>query len=306
VAWLRANSADPFVGGHDPEAFSLDLLAPFIYGEHWPFSALTEGYWSDIDLKLTEASVHLGGSVLALVALVAVVTRRLRVPGLGSWYVMLAFFAVMSLGPTLRVWGNEVSAVPMPYPLLERIIPGLSLSGVPARMILMTILAAAVISAVGVGWLMRAGNAGRLAAVALALVLVVEYLPEDPRVEDAPIFVSDIAIPQYVSELRDLPEGGSVLDLTSRGDLDLYYQTVHGKPLAVGKLSRLPTSAFILQAAVQSAVARGAYRTLSDDLGVRYLVTDSPICSEPTGPCLGVRLVFDGGNRRFYDLGGTG
>jgi hypothetical protein len=298
---LVANAKDPFVGGHQSKDFSLDLLAPVIYGGHWRFGSLTEPYWSRTGLKIDEGSVHLGISVLFLLAYVLLRRRVFGFPGIGQWYFILLFFALLSLGPVLHVWGKEITSVKLPYALLER-LPGLSLSGVPARMIVMTVLAAAVICAVGLSRLARQGLAGRIVAVLLVALVIVEYLPSTPYKLPAPIWTSQIAVPEYVSVLKGLPGGGSLLDLTARGDLDLYYQTIHGKPIALGKLSRLPASLFFREGELKALASQGKFLVLHRQFSVKYMVTPTLVCPGSSADCASVKLVYQDTGHWVYDL----
>lgn len=70
--------------------------------------------------------------------------------GLRLWYFILIFFTIMSLGPALHIWGWEIPFIRFPYALFEMVFPPLKVSGVPVRMIIMTTLSAAVISAMGI------------------------------------------------------------------------------------------------------------------------------------------------------------
>jgi hypothetical protein len=301
---LVANAKDPLVGGHLSKDFSLDLLAPVIHGGHWRFSALTKPYWSSVDLKIDESSVHLGVSVIILLIYVFYVWLRRRVfsfPGIGIWYFILIFFALLSLGPVLQVWGKEITSVKLPYALLER-LPGLALSGVPARMIVITLLAAAVICAVGFSRLLRLGLVGRSFALLLAALLVVEYLPSTPHGLPTPIWTSQIAAPEYVAALKALSPGGSVLDLTARNDLDLYYQTIHDKPIALGSMSRVPASLFFREGELKALVAQGNLISLHKQHSVRYLVTPTQICPGSSADCPSIKLMYQDTGHWVYDL----
>ncbi len=67
AALLIPSLRDPLTGAHPPDEYSLDLLAPFIYGGHWRFASLTSGYWSQLRGNIHESSVHLGLSVVILI-----------------------------------------------------------------------------------------------------------------------------------------------------------------------------------------------------------------------------------------------
>jgi hypothetical protein len=301
-ALLAADANDPFVGAHASREFSLDLLAPVIHGGHWRFSSFTEPYWSRVGLKYDESSVHLGVSVLLLLGYVLVRHRGLNFPSKGLWYFILAGFAILSLGPVLHVWGREMSGAVLPYALLEKVVPGLQLSGVPARMIVMTILAAAVIAPIGFASLLGSNWMGRGLAAILVGLMIFEYLPSNPRGLPDPIWALEMSVPEYVTHLKDLPKGGSVLDLTARSDLALYYQTVHDKPLAAAFLSRLPASLFFREGELKALVAQGNLISPHKQHSVRYLVTPTQICPGISPDCASVKLVYQDGSHWLYDL----
>jgi hypothetical protein len=292
---LLLNARDPLIGAHPVADFSLDLLAPFIPGGHWRFAELTAGYWSSLPGFIHESSVHLGLSVVAI--LVYVWVNRARVPAFrpGLWYLVLGFFAVLSLGPALQVWGRQVGPPVLPYAWLEAIFPPLALSGVPVRMMVMVMLAASVIAAMGLKMLFAGGDRKRLLAVALLALLVVEYLP-------APIPASRLEVPEYVRVLGALEnDGKGVLDTVAGPTIGLYYQTVHEKPMALGYIARLPRSVATIDAQLFGAWERGDYEELRRVFGVRYLVT-YPDVSVSLG-AVPATVVYEDARVRLYDLG---
>ena len=77
VALLRFNAHDPLLGAHNPRAYSTDLFAPFVDGGFWHFASLTHFYWRHVRTAVSESSVYLGTSVVALLAIAAI--RRSKV-----------------------------------------------------------------------------------------------------------------------------------------------------------------------------------------------------------------------------------
>jgi len=149
ASFLLLNATDP-LWGFPPKEYSLDLLAPFIPGAHWRFAHLTHFYWSNLRLNINESSVHIGLAVFCVLIFMWVKRRKFPVQGLRLWYFILIFFTIMSLGPALHIWGWEIPFIRFPYALFEMVFPPLKVSGVPVRMIIMTTLSAAVISAMGI------------------------------------------------------------------------------------------------------------------------------------------------------------
>jgi hypothetical protein len=283
---------DPLLDAHNPESFALDLFALFVPGETWHFSQLTEGYWSNLPLALSEASVYLGYGVIILVGYLWIKRRRTR-STVGLWFFLAGIFFLLALGPVLQVNGKIIYEGVMPYTLLEKILPFLKLSGVPARMAVMVTLSAAVMSAMAVTLLQKSPR-GKVFALLLAVLLVVEYLP-------ASLPATSTDVPEYVTALAELPDAGGVLDeATPTKYLQLYYQTVHGKPMAFGYVARTPSSVAEKGQGLNRAINRGEYATLWDTYRIRYIATRDVI--EYDDPHLSFELVYQNDEVNIYRL----
>jgi hypothetical protein len=229
------NRRDPLLGSHPPLEFSTDLLAPFIPGGHWRFADLTKFYWSRISGNIHENSVYIGLSVCCMLIYVWIKRHKLKFESLYLFYFFLIFFFVLSLGPALQIGGKIYTGIKMPYLLLEHLLPFIKLSGCPVRMMVMVMLSASVICAVGFEMLFQ-NQRTRWILTGIMLILFFEYLPQ-------PIPSSNISIPKYVDILKKLPGNEGVIDLAANSPpLSLYYQTVYNKPMAFGYISRTPSS----------------------------------------------------------------
>ena len=193
--WFQ-NVTDPITPTHTAEHFPLDLLAPFIPGGHWRFAELTRPYWPRLQGNIHETSVALGWTVLFLCGYVWSRRRRLSSRDLSLWFLTGAVFAILSLGPTLHVWGWELSGRVLPYAWLEQILPSIKLSGDPVRMFVMVTLSASLISAAGLQMLWEEGR--RRWIVVIVGVLAIEYLPK-------PLPATQLATPVHVRILKELP-----------------------------------------------------------------------------------------------------
>ncbi len=199
----------------------------------------------------------------------------------------------MSLGPVLQVNGKIVYEALMPYTLLEKIIPFLKLSGVPVRMVVMVTLSASVLYAMAVTLLMKSLRRQVLAFLLVAL-LVVEYLP-------ASLPATPTDVPPYVTALSELPDDGGVLDQAAQTKyLQLYYQTVHQKPMAFGYIARTPSSVAEKGSLLRRAVNREEYSTLWDTYRIRYVATTDVI--EYDDPYISVELIHQDGEVNIYRL----
>lgn len=282
---------DPLMDAHNPLNFGLDLLALFVPGETWRFGQLTEPVWSNFLLGKSEASVYLGYAVILFLVIAWV--RRRELEDAGLWFFLVGFFFLMALGPVLVVGGRVVYDGPMPYTLMENILPFLKLSGVPIRMVVMVTLSASVLGAMAITELKKTKR-GIAFAFLLTALLAVEYLP-------APLPATSPQVPEYVRALAKLPEDGGVLDLAAPTKyLQLYYQTQHGKPMAFGYLARTPSSVIEKERGLNRAINREDYVALWDVYHIRYLVTRDAI--EFEDPFVSLELVHQDAEVNIYRL----
>ena len=294
LLWLAHR--DRLIGAHEANEFSLDLLAPFIYGGHWRFSQWTQGYWSKLSGNIHESSVHIGLTVLLVAAYACWMRKDLACPkGVGLWLLIGGVFAVFSLGPALHIWGREVVHGRLPYAWLERIFPPLRMSGVPVRMIVMTQLAAAVLCAWGLDHILRTKRPGRLvAAIGLGLLLF-EYLP-------APIPTTRLETPSYVEFVRGLPTRGGIVDHYAgvNSPQALLWQTRHGKPIAFGYVSRVPQNKLLKDLELRALLYSGSFLEACSRFRVSEVVTNDVPDGEESIP--GAKTVFRDGTVRVIAL----
>ena len=290
---LWTDQRDPFMGEHDASQFSLDLLALWIPGGTWRFHELSEAFWSRLPGNTTESSVHLGVGV-TLAALFAWRSRaRPAAPDLTLWWVILGFFAVMSLGPSLQIWGR-LYPIPLPYRLLEQGFPPLRVSGVPVRMVVMVTLAAGILAGAGIDELLRRGARARVGALLLMLCMVVELLPR-------PLTTTDSRrVPGWVAPLAALPKQHGFMDATAAipSAAALYFQTLHEVPMFEGFIARVPASVFLKSNALRQLLLRRDFASLCQQYGFAYF-----LLRERTGHgALPVAPVWMGEGLELYDV----
>jgi len=294
-ALLLSNRKDPLTGFFNPKTYSLDLLGPFIPGGRWRFAYLTKGYWSRLPGNIGESTVHIGLSVTFLVACVWTQRRKLRDQAVGLWFSLVFVFGILALGPVLQIWGKEIPFIRLPYALLELLLPPIRLSGSPVRMMVMVSLGVGVISAYGLPLLAkRLGAKAPLVILPLLSLLAIEYLPW-------PMFATRVEVPRHVRVLRDLPSKGGVLDLWEPTKFccceALYHQTIHGKPIAFGYISRVPQSVVEKDRQISRLISDGDYQTLHNDYGFEYLVSQSSLDHSS------LRLIYSDERAYLYQLG---
>ena len=178
-----------------------------------------------------------------------------------GWFWMLGIFAALSLGPFVQVAGVN-TYVPGPWALL-RYLPIVGLARMPGRFAVVAALAAAVrfalaLKALGERWPARR----RLVLATAGVLLVFELLPA-PR----PLYSAQV--PRIYDIVRADPRPVRILELpfgvrdgiSSEGNFSARYQfhqTVHGKRLMGGYLSRVSDRRF------REVRASGMLRALLD------------------------------------------
>ncbi|MEZ5293389.1 MAG: glycosyltransferase 87 family protein [Vicinamibacterales bacterium] len=181
-----------------------------------------------------------------------------------GWTWTTAIFAALSLGPFVHVGGAN-TYVPGPWAFL-RYVPVVNLTRMPGRFAVVVALCASVLFALALRALGDRWPARRRTIMAtVACLLAFELLP-------APRPLYSAAVPSVYTIIRDDPRDVRVLELpfgardgvTSIGDFSAryqFYQTVHGKPLVGGYLSRVSARRFRELAATPTL---GSLITLSE------------------------------------------
>jgi hypothetical protein len=189
---------------------------------------------------------HAGENVASLplvaLAVILIAWRVTRVSPDRTWLVVTAAFASVAVGPFLRIGGIE-TFIPTPWTFL-RYVPVLGEARMPSRFSVMVLLGATVLFASALAALGRRAPGARRRTLAIVTALVVFELMALPR----PLFSA--AVPGVYRTIAADHRDVSVLDLPFgvRDGLVTYgaftpasqfYQTVHGKPIVGGYLSRI-------------------------------------------------------------------
>ncbi|MHB8168343.1 MAG: hypothetical protein ACYDET_01690 [Thermoleophilia bacterium] len=282
IAFLHQNQVNPFTGIHDAARFSIDLIGPFVPG------FLKSWYGSRLMVGEGVGESFLGVTVWGLLIYLIAKRKSFKKQEFPLPFVLIFFvFLVLSLGPDLHVHNRNLGTF-LPYAPLEKIIPGMSVSGVPARNMIMVVMAAAVIVSIALKKIMEAAKWRYLLLALITGALVLEYLP-------AQSFKPTVAqIDPYAIYLKDTPGNDAVFD-----DRDPYAslldQIVDGRPVSQGLVSRIPKSVHDKSQALLKALQEGNYAELRDD-GFRYLAVDRKV------HIAGLDRVFKSQKTSLYDL----
>ena len=300
--------------------FSADLLGfvtPQVFHPLWGDWALDRS--AAFSATPSEYTVFAGFTVLFLAGIALMATRKTRrdakarrQPAAADasastsawfWVVAAGVFAVLALGPVLKINGRSDllpggGQIPLPYALLYRIIPFIKLSRSVSRFDVMVMLFLGVAAAFGtvgvvnwgIGRLVKRGASSRTArAVARGVLLLVaglilfEFLA-------APYPISPPDTPAWYEQLAADPSNEAVLNLPANYERPWYllYQITHGKPLATGYVTRDDPSVLRERAPVLSQfwylgpdihtqsfdLGKQGMQVLHDLLGVGWVVLD--------------------------------
>ncbi|MDO8335938.1 MAG: hypothetical protein Q7T74_04130 [Candidatus Saccharibacteria bacterium] len=290
LALLYANSTTEFSGSHPARVFSTDVLSPFIPGGFWRFHDLTDWYWSLLPANIFEATVYLGWSVI-IVLLISLVKRKKFTSDLVFWQILVGVFGILSLGPRLMIFGKTIEQIPMPYVIMERVIPGMKLSGMPIRMMVMVTLGSAVIVAIVLAKFKFNTTKGRVLIGLFIVVFVIEMLPSS-------LPLTNIQYPNYVYKLKSLPSTGGVLDEAAKSpSIQLYYQTSYNKPMAFGYISRLPNELNNKEFPLFAYNTENKFDKFCSEFKIRYLTAPINKPRNTTFP-----IIYKDNQAIIYDL----
>lgn len=199
-----------------------------------------------------ERIAYLGLAPLAMALYGSLADLRGRWP----WLVTLLVAVLLAMGPALIVVGRATD-IPMPYALLQR-LPLFAWGRTPERLLQLAGLAVAMLAAYAVSSLrLKPWMTGVLLAVCVLGSLTIWPFPEGTPTP-----------PPEVSSLAH--QEGLVLDLPISkrqiGNLAMYYQTEHGRPIIGGYIHRDPPGQRAFVKALDEALlgqARAAARPLT-------------------------------------------
>jgi hypothetical protein len=237
-----AQDSDGSRGGHDAKWCSVALTSLVIPGRIQLISAFTRPLTERNHQSPVEAAAYLGLLPLACVV-VCITPWRKRPRELDFALASGAVALVLSLGPYARVF-DRLLEVPLPYALLERLVPPLRIGGCVNRFHLLVFLPLALATAFALDRLAARVRRPSALYVIVALLIAVEYAPMDPGVSTWPLTPPDPAL----RALSDSGIPGGVLDIDPGQDA-LIRQLQHQRPITFGWIARRPRMLFKARAA---------------------------------------------------------
>jgi hypothetical protein len=164
--------------------------------------------------------------------------------------------------------------------MVEPAFPLLGVLRVPARFMIFALLFASIFAGLALKRLLPDGGKGKAIAVGIILLLLLERWPQSDG------FVFDPSIPEFYSGLAKDNSAHAIffypgINYYSALQED-YFQTIHGKNLSYGVLSRQPIGGnplFSLYSAGIEPSSSGKAVSLARNLGYDYLVVEKKACT---------------------------
>jgi hypothetical protein len=269
------------------ERLSADLTAFFTPSSLHPiWGAWAAGWAERFTASTSERTVFAGYCVVTL-AVLGLITYRRRA---AIWGATAVVFGVLAMGPVLHIGGAThfagIGPVPLPYVLLERVVPMLKIARSVSRFDVVVTLSLGILAAMGTLWLLRSVQ-GRwpasvgvpLAALGIVAAITLEYVA-------VPYPMSFPETQPFHHQLAREPGDFAVMDVpmdTWDRPANLLYQTVHQKPLVSAYTSRSNPQApawrtpvlqsfRYLEPDINSGDPVGLAGTVLGDLNVRYVI----------------------------------
>lgn len=229
--------------------YSADLLGFFLPQVFHPlFKDAVSPIYNNFSGNAAEYTVFMGYTVilLSILCLIKIKTNETK-----FWALSAAIFFILCLGPILHVNGilslpveGYNLYIPLPYAVLMH-IPFFSMARVPSRWDVLVMLSLAVLAGYGLSYVIDkygAKSSKNKYKVDILLILVsclilFEFL-------SVPFTMSSSEIPTFYEQLANDEEDYAILEVPIIWYADvLYYQTLHGKNLVGGYVSRPPNNA---------------------------------------------------------------
>lgn len=273
-------------------AASADLAAYFVPSNlHplWGGAGVIRKMYASFPGGPSEGTVAFGYAALALggTAFFRAGWRKIY-----PWAITLAVFMALSLGPDLQIFGEEyLGFTRLPYNWLIQKTPFLKGARIPARFAVMASLAISVLAGWGMKSLLDALKPRKRAMlIAGAVVFILfEFQAAHPSIP--------VSIPKPYTHFAQDPETYAVLDvpvgLPQNASWYMAYQTVHGKPIVSGYISR---------------VVPKSWKFIEEDPFVRLLhfperITPETLNTRPTGPIKHkIKYVLLHKTKEFYEF----
>jgi len=159
------------------------------------------------------------------------------------WILLSIFFWIFTLGPTLFVAGKPYLQGLLPWGIFT-MIPVLNIIRGPTRFACFITLGTGMLLAAGIALLKEKYNPRvyKTATILITILIIIEFLPLPTSLTANNVFLS-----KFYRDLQNDQRNFSILNIptdftgaTGGGDIYVYTQTIHQKPIIGGHVSREP------------------------------------------------------------------
>jgi hypothetical protein len=213
-----------------------DLLSFLLPGPYHPIFGRLTAPIHELSGLSGRRPAYLGFAAIGL-ALVAIRTRRRSSL---CWGLAGLLFGLLSVGPYVEIAGYRLNESPLPWA-----VPVAGFFRNPFRLNTLISFCLAVLAGMGSARLLQSlGRRGRwertLVAAGLATVILLEYL-------SVPLPRTALHVSAFYDHLAGEGGDGAVVEVPmgrARDKEYMVYQTIHGRPMVNGVVSRLPQDAY--------------------------------------------------------------
>lgn len=201
--------------------------------------ALYSVFDQEYQYQTVEQVVYLGYPVIFL----SFLALKFRTKYVWFWGSIGGFFLLMSLGPELRFF-NNLTGIMLPERIFYEMVPGWEAIRAPARFIIITNLALAILSSYAVFGFFKSKKFPKkllhLTFFAIAIIILVDFsfTPYENELLEIPKIYSEIKADKTEFTILELPLGGLGEKRLMSQPIFQYYQTFHEKPIIGGYESR--------------------------------------------------------------------
>ena len=194
-----------------------------------------------VQLGGIENMIFLGYSVIFLSALAVIRYRRNHI---WFWLLICGIFVVMSFGPELKIF-HESTGIEMPDKLFYDGVPEWDEIRAPARFLVMTNLALAVLASYAVYGLIKnkfsSFKQQLMLTAVIGFVILFEFsmVPYPSSSEPIPDIYEEIKNDESTFAVLSAPIGGTGDEMLASDPIFLYHQIYHEKPIYGGYESRV-------------------------------------------------------------------
>ncbi|MDY6877773.1 MAG: hypothetical protein SWK90_16450, partial [Chloroflexota bacterium] len=229
------NDTSGYFIAHQERYAGTDLLAFFTPSNYHPLlGPSVNNIYERFYPGLWKSPAFIGYSVLALVCIGAWRGGRQS----RFWWITSIILFILALGPRPRVLGQPLFSHPLPWG-----VPLIRLIRHAGRVNILLTLCWSLLAAWGCLALLRRLKSQRQVYLVTASILILtafEYCP-------VPFPSTCVSVPHFYLELAQEPDEFAILEIPlgrQPAKISMYYQTIHGRPLLDGHISRTPPHAY--------------------------------------------------------------